>query len=65
MFDDDVQTLFGGNASHFLGNRLLIMIDHVIGAQLPGPLHLVLVSRSGNDGGVEQLGNLNRGDPDA
>ncbi len=61
MLQNNIDARAACDLSHFDGDLLLVVVDHVIGAEFAGALHLSLVSGSGNHDGVEEFRNLDRG----
>jgi hypothetical protein len=65
MLEDHIHTATAREALHFRGDVLLVMIDHVIRAQLLRTSHFLIPSGGRDYAAVEELGKLNRGLSDA
>src|SRR5579871_632727 len=59
VFKDNVAHGTAGDFLYFFRDLLLVVIDHVIGAQLASFFHLCLVPGSGDDLRIEKLADLN------
>src|SRR5215831_2517104 len=65
MFHDNIHPTPGGNSPHFFGDLPGVVIDDVIGPQLPRQFSLAVVARGGDHRGVEELRHLNAGNSHA
>src|SRR6266571_3348611 len=65
VLEDDVDAALASDAANFLADFLRFVVDHVIGAKLPGFLELFVAAGRGDDARAEEFGDLYRSAADA